>query len=503
MKTKPVLFQLSFALVILVFENATAQTFKNLYNFTAPRGSFLTNSEGYGPASSLILSGNMLFGTASSGGTSGAGTLFSMDLGSMHLTNLHSFGGSASSLGAPNHDGANPLAGLVIQDNTLYGTASYGGSAGEGTLFTFKIKPLLLSLLHNFTQAYANGNPNTFVNNDGGIPEAPLMLSGNLLYGTASTSGAYGNGTLFAINTDGTGFRTLHSFSSTTGSASTNTDGIAPYGGLAMSSSSDVLFGVGFAGGSAGKGTVFSIGTNGSNFITLHNFAATTGNTATNADGSNPWSGLLLVGDFLYGTTILGGNFGVGTVFSIKVDGTQFANLHSFSSIDGASPYGGLVLSTSGYTLYGTTIHGGISTNGVVYSINVDGTGFSVLHSFSATSVAPSINEDGATPYGGLVLSASGDTLYGAAGGGGTSGGGTIFGITLPPANPPSLSIVSSGSNVNLLWPIDAVGYGLQSSANLGTSNWNQISSIPVITNGQKSVILPITTSQTYYRLSR
>ena len=41
---------------------------------------------------------------------------------------------------------------------------------------------------------------------------AGLILSGNTLYGTTTGGGSSGNGTVFAINTDGTGFTTLHSF---------------------------------------------------------------------------------------------------------------------------------------------------------------------------------------------------------------------------------------------------------------------------------------------------
>ena len=39
-----------------------------------------------------------------------------------------------------------------------------------------------------------------------------LILSGNTLYGTARSGGSSGNGTVFALNTDGTGFTNLHSF---------------------------------------------------------------------------------------------------------------------------------------------------------------------------------------------------------------------------------------------------------------------------------------------------
>src|SRR5437899_11326960 len=54
-------------------------------------------------------------------------------------------------------------------------------------------------------------------NSDGANPDAGLVLSGNILYGTAQAGGDSGNGTVFALNTDGTGFRNLHSFTATSG----------------------------------------------------------------------------------------------------------------------------------------------------------------------------------------------------------------------------------------------------------------------------------------------
>ena len=77
---------------------------------------------------------------------------------------------------------------------------------------------------------------------------------------------------------------------------------------------------------------------------------------------------------------------------------------------DGANPYAGLIL--SGNTLYGTACGGGSSGNGTVFAVNTDGTGFTNLHSFTHL-VLPGTNSDGANPYAGLIL--SGNTLYGTA----------------------------------------------------------------------------------------
>src|SRR5437879_1779000 len=49
---------------------------------------------------------------------------------------------------------------------------------------------------------------------DGAFPYAGLILSGDTLYGTASMGGSYAQGTVFKVNTNGTSFTNLHSFNS-------------------------------------------------------------------------------------------------------------------------------------------------------------------------------------------------------------------------------------------------------------------------------------------------
>src|SRR5476649_550029 len=67
------------------------------------------------------------------------------------------------------------------------------------------------------------------VNADGAKPVAGLVLSGNTLYGTALNGGAAGAGTVFRVNTNGSGFTNLFSFSGLT-------DGEFPYAGLVLAS---------------------------------------------------------------------------------------------------------------------------------------------------------------------------------------------------------------------------------------------------------------------------
>src|SRR5262249_15417489 len=70
-----------------------------------------------------------------------------------------------------------------------------------------------LMTLHTFSSVSNN------TNSDGATPIGELVLSSNILYGTASQGGASNSGTIFAVNSDGTGFTNLHSFT-----------GYVPYG---------------------------------------------------------------------------------------------------------------------------------------------------------------------------------------------------------------------------------------------------------------------------------
>jgi uncharacterized repeat protein (TIGR03803 family) len=199
------------------------------------------------------------------------------------------------------------------------------------------------------------------------------------LYGTAVT-GAWGSGALFEVNTDGTGEVILHMFTSRSNQFPyTNSDGAAPCGGLVLSG--NTLYGTAQVGGNGGGGTVFAVNTEGTNFRVLYNFSSTSGpfnGPYTNSDGARPQADLVLLGDTLYGTTAEGGISGSGTVFKINCDGTGFATLYSFTVLsppfsgtncDGAYPNAGMIM--SGNTLYGSTSIGGLYGYGTVFRLTI------------------------------------------------------------------------------------------------------------------------------------
>ena len=82
----------------------------------------------------MILSGTTLYSAAYAGGSSGLGTVFAVNTDGTGFTNLYDFTGGS--------DGANPVGGLIISSNTLHGTARYGGTSGNGTVFSLSLPPL-------------------------------------------------------------------------------------------------------------------------------------------------------------------------------------------------------------------------------------------------------------------------------------------------------------------------------------------------------------------------
>src|SRR5204863_8871854 len=110
--------------------------------------------------------------------------------------------------------------------------------------------------------AFSSSDAVTGANNDGSAPWTDLVLSGNTLYGTASRGGGANSGTIYKVNTDGTGFTTLHSFSALDAVGQTNNDGAFPLGALMLSG--NTLYGTTYRGGATGTGTVFKISTDGS-----------------------------------------------------------------------------------------------------------------------------------------------------------------------------------------------------------------------------------------------
>jgi uncharacterized repeat protein (TIGR03803 family) len=302
------------------------------------------------------------------------------------LSTLYSF------CSAPNcTDGEQPYAGVIMDSaGNVYGTTVGGGSASYGTVF--KLDPSgNETVLHSFTGA----------NGDGENPEAGLVLdSAGNLYGTTEYGGVhssscyYGCGIVFKLDPSGSE-TVLYSFTSTNG------DGSIPYS-LQTSiilDTTDNLYGTTARGGAAGNGTVFKLDPSGNETV-LYSF------TGANGDGALPVAGPIMdsVGN-LYGTTVIGGAAGNGTVFKLDPSGNETV-LYSFTGAngDGGNPIAGVVMDSAG-NLYGTTVGGGKLGFGAVFKLDASGKE-TVLYSFTGA------NGDGLYLVAGVILDSAGN-LYG------------------------------------------------------------------------------------------
>jgi uncharacterized repeat protein (TIGR03803 family) len=189
--------------------------------------SFLGGGDGANPRSPPIGIGDLLYGTTYSGGVSNAGTVFCLNTDGLGYTVLKQFAGGS--------DGAAPYGGLVTDGTLLYGTTSKGGASDCGTVFKVNRNGTGYRVLKHLDSA-------------GSIPKSSLVLNGTTLYGITSTGGR-GNGVIFSLRTDGTGFAILKTLS--------ETDGSARYSGLALIGGT--LIGSTANGGLLQDGTLFGL----------------------------------------------------------------------------------------------------------------------------------------------------------------------------------------------------------------------------------------------------
>ena len=245
------------------------------------------------PYAGLTNVNGTLYGTTVEGGGSycygeqGCGSVFKIS-SSGKEREIYGFKGGGS-------DGAQPWAGLVNVNGTLYGTTSGGGSDNDGTVFS--VTPSGVEhVLHSF------GGP------DGINPYGTLIYANGLLYGTTEEGGSYGWGTVYSITTSGTE-QVVYDFADTS-----QYDASEPEAGLLYLNGE--LYGTTVEGGGTGCGglgcgTVFEVSPSGTEHV-LYSFQG-------GSDGKEPQSALAAVNGVLYGTTPYGGTYyEYGTVFALK-----------------------------------------------------------------------------------------------------------------------------------------------------------------------------------------
>jgi uncharacterized repeat protein (TIGR03803 family) len=323
---------------------------------------FTGGKDGAAPYASPIFdaAGN-LYGTTRYGGASGNGTVFELmpdSNGQWTERVLHQFTGGK--------DGGQPWSGLILDSSgNLYGTTSEGGNSSD---CAYSSCGVVFELTPSANGDWKEKVLHAFTGKDGGSPLASLVFDGgDNLYGTTEWDSVYSGGTVFELAHDSNGGWTehvLHRFSR-------GNDGGNPVAGLILNAAGH-LYGTTEFGGHCGEsscGVVFELTRTSNGRWTehvLHNFTG-------GVDGSVPIAGVIFdpAGN-LYGTASEGGVYRQGTVFELTADSdgkwTEHV-LHQFTPGKGAgAPNAGLTFDSAG-DLYGTTLVGGSYGKGTVFEL--------------------------------------------------------------------------------------------------------------------------------------
>jgi uncharacterized repeat protein (TIGR03803 family) len=417
--------------------NTDGSNFAKLFDF----GGVPSSANGVYPIGTPVLVGDTLYGMTSEGGSIvgkqiGYGCIYKLKIDGTGFKKVYDFNGT---------DGYKPYGSLIYDQGVFYGMTSgfYDITNYFGNVFKITTGGVYTNLL-NFDQTGTYGT----------YPFGSLTLLNGVLYGTTSGQGYHG-GTIFKVNTDGTGKTRLlqldlnntingnypHGtltalngelygamnggqtsmglfFKITTAGSLTKLMDFSkplncsyPIGGVLASGS--ILYGIANTGGSNGRGAVYKINADGSNLEVIYNVA----NNYIYPNGPIAKSN-----DTLIWTSSWGGADNVGGVLALKTNGTALNPITDFTYdyasqkyLFGSSPRNTVII--SGNTIYGTTPKGGANEKGLIYKINTNGSNKTTLLNFNTTN--------GAYPKG-LPL-VSGNTIYCMTDSGGANNKGCII----------------------------------------------------------------------------
>jgi uncharacterized repeat protein (TIGR03803 family) len=280
----------------------------------------------------------------------------------------------------------------------LWGVTSTSAANGNGSIIKINEDE------NSFGVAYS------FVDSTGSYPQGNLVKAANgILYGMTNTGGANGEGVIFSFNLPGNTYTDVYDFNDSTGSN--------PYGNLLLASDGN-FYGMTQFGGAKGYGVIFRFNTDFNTYSDIHDFNDTLGGL--------PFGSLIQVNDSeLYGMTYQGGDTalnsgnGFGAIFSFNFYDSVYNVLYDFNFNNGAFPRGNLIKASNGI-FYGMTAQGGVDSEGVIFSINVNNNFVKILHNFTTAT--------GAVSFGSLLQAGNG-MLYGMTYSGGAKNEGVIFSI--------------------------------------------------------------------------
>ncbi len=322
--------------MLVVASLSSAQTVTTVFSFDGTNGQY--------PFFGMLTQGRdgKLYGTTYQGGACGNGTVFKQSTTSNGNIVVHSF---------CNVDGLNPNGGLTLaRDGNFYGTTL----ASNGELFRISSDGTL-AVLRAFTG-----------DTDGDSPLVqPIEASDGNLYGTTNGLNSLPS-TVYRYTATGD-FSTIYTFPSMSWTPMLQ----AENGNLYLTT---------YEGGTLGGGTISRIALTGALKHT-YNFGG-------RSQGANPLGVLIQASDGnIYGTTQNGGRYRHGSVFKVDSKGAVTV-VYSFgaTSTDGQAPEAGLIQATDG-NLYGSTVIGGSGGQGTLFRLTLAGD-YTQLYTFPATDTS-------------------------------------------------------------------------------------------------------------------
>jgi uncharacterized repeat protein (TIGR03803 family) len=391
-------------LIMAIAPSTTAQTFTVIHNFTG-------QGDGEFPIGGITLdrAGNLYGTTNSMSQRDPYGTIFAMKKmnGSWILNTLFQF---------DYYDGWQPMGRVTFgPDGALYGVTFQGGgcTVEHGCGVLFRLQPMATSCKTAICSWTQTASYSFQAGNDGFYPfyVDPVFDSTGHIYGTTSSGGSSGYGTVFQATPSHGGLAetVLYNF------PADQSVGTYPFSGVVADSAGNLYGTTGF-GGANNNGAVYRLTHSGSGWTgtALYSFAGA-------ADGMNPVGPPLVdpAGN-VYGTTAGGGPNGGGTVFELSPSGQgwTFILLYAFTGpgqgslppgLYGPGPSGNLIMDPAG-NLYGTTSADGLYGYGSAFMLSrTNGRWiYTSLHDFTGGA-------DGGGPTAGLTRDSSGN-LYGTAG---------------------------------------------------------------------------------------
>ncbi len=208
--------------------------FRKEYDFDKTSGAM--------PRNSLLPYKGKFWGTTSRGGANGMGVIFSLNLDGTGYRKVYDF---------ERTNGGEPESGLTLYKDKLWGMTARGGSHNEGSVFSIDTDESVLTKHHDFVYPTLGD----------------LVVSNGKLWGMMSLRGDHNAGVIFTM--DDSGYKAVHHFE--------KTNGRFPEGNLMESN--ERLWGMTRFGGVNDTGVLFSISKEGTDFRKILDFDTSTGGT--------------------------------------------------------------------------------------------------------------------------------------------------------------------------------------------------------------------------------